>query len=381
MKSMTTNRHSSQKEASKYSSLLTAANGFRERIPWAFFGDIDLFVVEVKDSVAGAEVDQYYCSILGSAGLYYGLCCYRGLNGLSVFQSMRHKSKASASDEILGDTTNDPIADLAFKQDCLMVEFTYREELSSAERSFLKEAGFKCRGFGYPRFFSYVPGQIPVAPTEGEYAALISCLEAASIVAAMAIKGVTGLLQGPKGTARVFRKSEGASWEHGFEPLPKIRRTKPQLPKVGVNEIALATAKRSALNMVGVWELGIFRLPLPVIGKNGPVFPLAWVLVDRDSGFIFNTELVESEADVHRAASNRFLEAVLKMKQIPTELFVDSATTKSWLDPIALALKFEVSSAKPLKIFPEVRRSMEEHMRSPRGFHDSIGYFKLSHPE
>ncbi|MBP2642492.1 MAG: plasmid pRiA4b family protein [Firmicutes bacterium] len=87
----------------KWQSLYEIANKLKECSPWQWMDNSDVFVVQDPDSGV-----IYYCTIMGSGGMHFGVAAYRGTKGLNVLEDMM-------------DGADDPVLamDFLYMNDCL----------------------------------------------------------------------------------------------------------------------------------------------------------------------------------------------------------------------------------------------------------------------
>ncbi len=116
------------------------------------------------------------------------------------------------------------------------------------------------------------------------------------------------------------------------------------------------------LSYTGEWEIA--QVPEPVFSlqtKNGSV-PVLNLVVHRQAYFIFNTYIAPAE-EINSAAKT-LIEAIGEHKSIPETLLVREKKILKELEPIALALKFEIVYPSRFKAVPNVLREMRKFFRN-----------------
>src|SRR5258708_9447468 len=136
--------------------LLVAANAFRTVQPWAWLDDADIFALIDDDG------RPWFPSVLGAAGLVFGLALYRGESGL------RFLLETAA-------TLEDSPRDAAFMQDALLLEWGAKQDLAPQYLAVLAALGHRPRPrerHAWPSFRSHSPGWLPCHFDEAEARAL-----------------------------------------------------------------------------------------------------------------------------------------------------------------------------------------------------------------
>ncbi len=133
--------------------------------PWQLIGESELILT--RDSQTG---EQWWCSVMGSAGEVYSMHAYRGEEGL---RSLR---------KIENEEIRDP-GEVMASMDCLYVEFVPGSELSRRDRELLNALDHpRGKKMVAPVFRSIRPGFHPWYVNAEEARTLAECVRAVSFI-------------------------------------------------------------------------------------------------------------------------------------------------------------------------------------------------------
>jgi hypothetical protein len=332
----------------QWSNLYEMAIAFKKAEVWNWMDNIHLIGVKHPDfNQVG------YCCIMGGGGEMYGVAVYLGADGLKTVIDMLN-----------GQLKEDPL----YAQHCLMLSFDDREDLHPQERAQIKELGLKFRGRqAWPTFRLYEPGFYPwPIQKASDVDFLTAAIEQALEVALTYQNNPDALLDSNgKFLTRVaeHRTDGGLSWSSVWlKPELDNIIQEASLPKP-LNELRLAKIKKSMQRQGGIWEIGCFYLPRPVLDQDRPYYPLVFMVIDQESGHVLTIELCE-KAEIASAAPEKFLELIESIKHIPSELRASDGRVFEYLRQIITAMELEQKCYiyDRLPMLEQARKGMFQHM-------------------
>ncbi len=309
--------------------LYQQAQLFRERAPWDWLTDSQVFAVQdpTSDEVA-------YCSIMGAGGMQYGLIAYLGYPGLRSFVCI--------ANEALDDD------DAMLVQDCLAFYLGDRETVDSADRSVHAALGLRFRGRGaWPVFRRHRPVYLPAHLNPWEAQFLGTCLEQACRLVEGLIGGQS-LPEVPPGDWLLGRRpDEGGGWATSVLPFP----LPPPASELSVDEVRLKRVQRKCPRAPWTWEVRIQSLAPIMDEKEGvPYFSRTLLCVDQKSGMVLQANVL----GLHDGLQEALLETAEQAGALPEALRLTSGYLEAELRPLADALGIKVRRAKRL---PELDRA------------------------
>ena len=320
---------------------------YRDLKPWGFLGDDTLF--GVKDPVTG---QIGYCCVLGTLGEVFGLCIYRGSEGLNFYQRLQSGDLTPEDDDVFT------------MQNALLIEFIDRSELEKEDLSIIKALNLKIRGRKqYPVARSFIPGYAQWFLTEDEVHFLTFALHCACDLFEDYKKDPMILESVEEGHYLVFVPHEGekdsVSWrKQCLTPKPLAE---PVIPHIILNELQLQKIKSINLIQDTPWEADFFFMPGMVIQDNDrPYFGRIIMVAHQDSGFIFFFNLIQDDADPHRELMQGIFSAIERHKILPSEVRFSKRIAAEAVKPLADNLGFKIRLAKDLKAIDEARTGLSE---------------------
>lgn len=342
--------------------LYEAAHKFQSLAPWDLLEDNEIF--GVKDPVTG-EIG--YCCVLGAAGQVFALCMYRGSEGLAFHQRMQ-----------TGDL-NPEIDDSWAMQNALIAEFTERRDLEKEDLAVIKSLGFKPQKNDhsppYPRFRNHAPGFAPWFLTEEEGRWLAFALRCATDVVE-AIEEDDDLLE-PEKPGHILTYvprdtgGEALSWTRKWQmPEPYSEPAPPEAP---LNELALRRIQGLQLKHDSAWEADAFFLAGGVIlDKDRPYYSRLAMVVQKQSGFIYNMEMLPPGEPPYLAMRDALLGALEKHGVLPSELHVRDELLWEALKPLTDKFAIKLRLKRILPAIVEAKEFLNAESR--RGFRPSLAH-------
>ena len=326
---------------------------YRDLKPWGFLSDDALF--GVKDPVTG---QIGYCCVLGTLGGIFGLCIYRGSEGLAFYESLKSGELTPEDD------------DVATMQNALLADFTDRRDLEKEGLSIIKALNLKIRGRKqYPLFRSYLPGYAPWFLTEDEVHFLTFALHCACDLFEDYKKDPMILESVKDGHYLVYLPQEGekdsVSWRK--QCLKSEPFAEPVIPQIILNELQLQKIKKMDLIQDTPWEADFFSMPGMVIqDKDRPYLGRIVIVAHQDSGFLFSVNLIQDDAEPHIVLVEGILYSIERHKILPSEIRFKNKITAEIAKPLAEALGFKITLSKNLDAINEARAELS--MQARMGF-------------
>jgi hypothetical protein len=328
--------------------LYEAALAYREREPWRFLSDADLF--GVLDPASG-EIG--WCSVFGAAGQVFGLFVHAGSQGLATCLRMMQ-------DDF------DP-EELPYIQDGWLATFEDRAGLDARDLATIRALGLKFRGRrAWPCFRSHRPGYLPWHLTGVEARALTEALTQAAGVATRFSDNAAAL--GPDSTGRFLVRvpepdGSGMRWEDRRLAPPRVPAAPPASPidQGRVDRVRQATTPGAA-----AWECDAFYSPAVIdSGQGRPFFAPAVLIVDRGSGMILDAQFGEPPIGPG-LVQDRVLAAMTTLRSRPRAIATQAERVHEALVPLAGRLGIRLERARALPTLAAARRSMFDFFQRGR---------------
>lgn len=265
-----------RKEASleQWEKLYEVAMMLKEMRPWEELWDMDLITIYTSD-----EEEPIVCSIMGRGGQCTGIAAYTGFKAISEFLM------AASSTEM-------PQRQLIRYQSNLMCFIGDREELTSKERSIIKDLGLQFRGKNNWIYFrAFELGYMPYMPDEKQVLKLTEILQHLYMAIRALHKGLKVDFEGGKTLVRKFDK-KSKLWLNYQAPVLEPQIEYP-VPVLGDELLLkrLSNQKRTGFEL----ELDIVYLTSCVNDKkyDKPIMPRLCILADARSGLLLDQNMVE----------------------------------------------------------------------------------------
>ncbi len=327
----------------EWNRLYQAAIAFKDLAPWEWMEETDVFGIQ------NPETDELgFASIMGTLGEHLALALYLGAKGLQAFW---HWEETGVPPEDLFDL---PLQ--------LQASFEDRGELTKKDRGVIKKLGLKFRGRqAWPLFRSYRPGFLPWY-LEAQEARFFACALEQAVDVALRFKQDPQILPPEDGDSylvRVPRKEEGdLVWEDVVVTVPPVE---PDPIPISVDMAALEGVKRLPRGE-RLLEMDLFVAPIRIQGKGArPYLPYMLLSVDRESGMILGTELLEPKETPEKTwglVPGKVLRQLAVLKAAPSRLLVSSPLLLDLLQPFAGELGFPVELTPRLPSLDRARKAL-----------------------
>jgi hypothetical protein len=317
--------------------------------PWEDFHDGMLFAV--RDPTEGPTG---YACVLGGLGEVYALLVYRGAYGLDIHRRMQCGE--------IGPGTPDVFA----IQDCLMAEFTDREELGKPDRDVIRSLRLKFRGAkSWPLFRSHLPGYVPWYLTGSEVAFLTLALRCACDVVRRVREEKLDLEdeEGRTFTYALVSEAPGGSGYRlgtGWEETPTWQS--PPQPSWCPAPEELAGLHRATSRPGGVWEVSSAFLQGRILDRERPYYSRIILIAHGGNGMILHTEVVAPEVQPSEAVGQGIWKTIRQTGQLPEEVRVTDPTLAEALADFGKKVGFRVKRVSRLPAIEEARASLGKFM-------------------
>lgn len=338
-------KHNSLKnENNDWTTLLDLIEEYKVLQPWNWMDDDQIFIVQDPETK-----ELVYCSVLGKAGIEYGLAAFIGDKGHTFLQGLNKLENANSK--------------FFMKQRSLHLSFSNRDELAPEDYQLLKAHGRSYRGKNqWPQIRSYIPGLYPWFLDEEEVRLFTIVLKQTIEVCKILKQNphIIGVDDGTHYFARVF--NEGAKrWESGEIALSPNENFRENLP-LYINEFQMKKLKKvtKKFNTPVEFDCSYFFSPVQDFPNERPYYPKMILAVDKKRGLILFNDLMDLQNEVE-AAQKGFVTFILQMESVPREVFVKKETAQSILQ-IAKMLNIKLIIVNSLPIIEDVQEGMEKRL-------------------
>ena|GEM_PF-5750269 len=302
--------------------------------PWRHMDDHELFAV----CDAGNPAQTAYCSVLGSAGVSYGMTVFMGAGGFHSFCSM-----------ITGTLlANDP---LGATLDCIRLSYERHDDLlrmAPCVKDAAAALGLALDPAGtWPCVSRYRPCTVMQPPSGDDLRLAALCIDQAIDIAARKQRGDVALprWQDSRILTRVCaRTGTELCWAdevRSAPPPPPPVRPAPVPPPAGLLDAVRTNCRQTQ----ATWQCDSRMFPLVTDDALG-IHDLL-VCVDHHSGYLYGTRIMEHMADF-RNVPREFMQVLLHAGEYPGELVMRTSAVADVLQPSADALGIHIRKAEQL---------------------------------
>lgn len=319
--------------------------------PWEFLADLDLILVEDRQSQ-----QLCYCSVMGALGEVFSLHVYVGTEGYRLFRNLAAGRKMTAGEFLAA-------------QQGVSVEFVNSSELAPPDREMLRAFNYPMkRGGMVPKFRALRPGYHPWYPTEPEGELLARCMQAVIAFCSTPV-GDSGHYWDQADVYPLVAAT--GETQNGYN-IEKVSAPEPppapvQVPEV--DEALLDKVRKKNYGIAGALEVDHFFGAAMIGDKNERKACLRMALaVDARSGFLFPSEVASPQDPTGKVLSQVVLTAILGGRFVPHEIRVRNQEFKALLEGLAGRLGSSVRVAKTLPALDEAKSHLLAMMGDPGGF-------------
>jgi hypothetical protein len=314
----------SEPTLAQWRALYAAAVAFRDRAPWRWFRDTDLFAVEHPSlDMTG------YSTVMGMGGQEFGQAVFLGAAGYAAYRRLMLEEVEPESLEALSELSS------------LSATFGDRELLDRRDHEVVRSLGLRFRGRGaWPWFRSMRPGYAPWYLEANEAFFLTEALTQAVAVAERVASGALTLGNGLAGEPILTRGFRDGSWHDEWRPAPAPPGPS-QDEATTVDEMRLQRLRAAKSPPRGTWLLDIFPMPTPV-GARGerPRLPVMLLAITAD-GLVLGADVLEPSAGPAERQ-----QAIVKLLEqapaLPRAIRVGRDTVERLIAPLARPLGIRV---------------------------------------
>lgn len=320
-----------------WSSLFNVADELKKLKPWQYLDDNHIFVVQHPDTE-----ELFFCSILGSGDIEYGLSIYRGIESWHVLN------------DILNDEATD---DFFFQLHGLSVYFVNRDELEKSDYDLIKLEGLSFRGkHNWIQFRSYEPGFVPWLPNTDEVAILITVIQQTIQLIQQCKNGWQfPCIKDPTTFVMRHVDAEG-QWIQTVDSLDLSIHNNMQI-YVELSEVEIAQLKKKKKNNL-VLEFDLFYTNHAVSDfmEERPYFPVLCIAADEKTGMICYHQIISDQKNA-AVAQMEFVNLLKQLDQRPQAIIV-TPEVKDYLEPLAKKLNITLQSSETLFILEMVKNTL-----------------------
>jgi hypothetical protein len=324
---------------------------FRRAEPWRW----------TPDSAVSVYIDMlgqpWFTCILGVNAEVFGLCLYRGAEGLKLYRTVQELGAAF-----------DP-AEHQFGHDAVTVWYGPKGDLDPRQRDIWRKVGYvPKRGdrLAWPDVRSHRPGYFPWQPDEHELRALMTA--------------VPGVLR----FAELYRHHPTLYDDHGELDIPTVPAKENALtldtlewrtwatpppakiePPVPVDRNDPAFERAASLPVANeTIEVDWFHMPDPVSEGDRPFYPRCIAALRSNGGYCFGMELLKPDDDCVPRAAALILKAIERLGARPIRIVATKAELAIRLQPLAASLGMEARQVRRLGAAEEFRADLKAHFRA-----------------
>ena len=319
----------------QWKELFSLADELKKLQPWTWMMDGQIFAL--KNPLNDETV---YCSILGAANQEFGLAVYIGEKGLSNLNKL---------------VTKQPIIELIYEQQSVLVSFSNRDELEKEDYALIKSLDLKYRGKKqWPLFRSFVPGYYPWFLNRAEVEMLIAIIPHVVHVCKQ-IKGQPSLVPPYDGKSMPSFDENGESRMIATDMIKSEKQTAGELPE---DELYLKRMKKQYRRVDVPIEVDFFYLNEPVQKYEGqrPFFPIMILAVERENELIVYQDLISP--DEMDAIPDCMMTLFQNLEALPTEIWIQRDELRSQLEPLASILDIKLKHLPKLKLMSEIKKEL-----------------------
>ena len=214
-----------------------------------------------------------------------------------------------------------------------------------------------------PLFRSYRPGYFAWFLEENEIVYFVKVLEQ-SIDVVMRFKKNPDIFKPVKTNTYFTRIYKNGQWEDTWlAPPVLITRTQPE----NIDRNRLEEIKKNAVKTKQIWECDyfLFREPLRDKPDERSFYHFMFILVDRDSYFVFTSHLAKPENYIHELREH-LLSFFEREKMTPGEIVVNKEQTYILLEPVVKFLGITLKTESNLKALQTAQRAMMRYFKKRR---------------
>lgn len=320
-----------------WSSLFHVADELKKLKPWQYLDDNHIFVVRHPETE-----ELFFCSILGSSDIEYGLSIYRGIEGWNVLR------------DILNNQVTD---DFFYQLNGLGVYFVDRDELEKSDYDLIKDTGLSYRGkHNWIQFRSYEPGFVPWLPNADDVAILITVIQQSIQFVQQCKNGWQFPCIKDPDTFVMRHRDDNGQWIQTIEPLNlSIHNSMQIYDELSEFEMAQIKKKRKN-NLVLEFDLFYTNNAVSDFMAERPYFPVLCIAADQNTGMICYHQIISDQKNAP-VTQIEFLNFLKQLDERPQAVVV-TPEVKDYLEPLAKKLNITLQLSKTLFVLDDFKNHL-----------------------
>ncbi|SES27389.1 pRiA4b ORF-3-like protein [Gracilibacillus ureilyticus] len=331
----------------EWTQLFNWVDKFKQLKPWNYLHDGQVIAVWSE------SIQEYvYFSVMGNAGIHYGITCYIGNKG---FISLLSTIEQQELDELT----------ILLNQRAVTLNLLNRNELEEEEYQLIKSIGRTYRGNNqWPAFHSLVPGYYVWRPDKEEVHLL---LEVYPLLLNVLKRVTKGKLMIPGGLENWYAltKDQNGDWIDSTLSVEKQYKeaTKSKEIQLEVSELEVARIKKQLPRKKQNLEVAVIPFPEPVQEhqKARPFFPFLYLVVDAQSGLVLYQDMIRMDESI-ATKQDILMSTIEKLSAIPHIIYMDDPILAEELAPVAEKLRIQIEFVDKLKNLETVVEELLEIM-------------------
>ena len=336
-------------------SLYRLAFEYKETKLWNKLRDDEVFAIKLPDGETG------YISIMGMAGDYIAIGIYIGRKGFDSYRIIASTYEYSLQSQLL-------YQECLLKQECLQCTFQDKDNLSKEEASevmdYADRNSTSLEGSNaWPQFVKYRAGYCPwLIQTEQDGLYIAEALKASIALAGMLNQETLPALGSICRSGKIpFLEQNGDGYSIRSIEMPEPFPEEYTVPGIN-NDINVARLKN--MGKSGVWECELVQYPEPV--RNAPDevphFPMMFLAVESDTGFILPVSPVEYFEESSDKLLDMIVEAFIIQNICPKVIHARDKRSYCFLEGICKRLRTKLVIEPELPSLDGAEEDLLEHI-------------------
>ncbi|MCI9079505.1 MAG: hypothetical protein HFH68_11365 [Lachnospiraceae bacterium] len=336
-------------------SLYRLAFEYKKTKLWNKLSDDEVFAIRLPDGETG------YISIMGMSGDYVAAGIYIGRKGFNSYRIIASTYGHDFKSQLL-------YQECLLQQECLQCTFQDKANLSREEAAevmdYADRSSTSLEGNGdWPQFVKYMAGYCPcVIQTEQDGLYIEEMLKASTALAGMLDHETLSLFGSIRRSGKIpFLEKNGDRYSISSIEIPEPLPEEYTVPGIN-NDINVARLK----NMVksGVWECELVQYPEPV--RNAPDevphFPMMFLAVESDTGFILPVSPVEYFDESSDKLLDMLVEAFLIQDICPKVIHARDKRSYCFLEGLCKRIRTKLVIEPELPSLDGAEEDLLEHI-------------------
>lgn len=320
--------------------LYALAKEYVQAEPWTLFDDQDAFIVQ-----SPSDNEAYLCSVMGCGGEEFGICAFRGVQGIRNYVKIISHDPDKSTDR-----------NLMYEMDMLSFTLSPRDEMQNNDLKVTRKLKLAFPGGKWPLFRRYRPHYLPWYLSENEIESLCDCLEQTLVLLDRGEETLDLIRNDTPGNVLARRTVKG-EWVSSM--IHVAFTAKEPVPMIALDEVT--TARLRKLPSTGPKEeLDLFHFPGPIQDHEPPYFGLVLLGVNEDS-FANQYGFYSPFEDYLKASCDSLAKAFLSRKSKPEMVLLkDGSVFADLFEQIAEQVDIQFRRVDELPHIADVLDEMEQ---------------------